>query len=197
VLDLTKIMRKREDLTFQTRQNIIDAFWELYCENRWEKITVKAITSRAGYNRSTFYEYFKDVYDVLETLELSLIPSLHQIPPISPTDSLTANPIAQFLGFWELNGKYYEVLLGEQGDPAFAIKLKQAIKPLVVEMIVNQPELDKDNLNYFIEYTLSALIGVMNYWFKHETDHSPANILKVVNQLIGFSGPKTKSIIDK
>ena len=33
-------MNKRTEITAQTKQNIIDAFWDLYCEKRIEKITV-------------------------------------------------------------------------------------------------------------------------------------------------------------
>lgn len=46
-----------------------------------EKITVKDITNKAGYNRGTFYEYFTDVYDVLNYIEDSLIPTLEELPP--------------------------------------------------------------------------------------------------------------------
>lgn len=45
-----------------TRQNLIDSFWLLYCQKNIEKITVKEICEIAGYNRSTFYVYFNDVY---------------------------------------------------------------------------------------------------------------------------------------
>lgn len=49
-----------------TRENLIEAFWELYKDKPIEKITVKEITNRAGYNRGTFYAYFKDTYEVLK-----------------------------------------------------------------------------------------------------------------------------------
>jgi AcrR family transcriptional regulator len=62
------MMNRQPEITAQTRQNLIDAFWSLYCEKRIEKITVKEITIKAGYNRGTFYEYFVDVYDVFETI---------------------------------------------------------------------------------------------------------------------------------
>ena len=52
-----------------TRQALMDAFWTLYKKKRIEKITVKNITDAAGYNRSTFYQYFLDVYDILAQLE--------------------------------------------------------------------------------------------------------------------------------
>lgn len=36
-------MSKRVEIKAQTKQNIIDSFWSLYCEKRIEKITVKDI----------------------------------------------------------------------------------------------------------------------------------------------------------
>jgi len=62
-------MKKQPELTAQTKENLIEAFWQIYCEKGLGKITVKEITAKAGYNRSTFYEYFTDVYDVLDQIE--------------------------------------------------------------------------------------------------------------------------------
>jgi AcrR family transcriptional regulator len=80
-----------------TKQNLIDAFWALYCEKRIEKITVKEITQKAGYNRGTFYEYFTDIYDVLNQIEESLIPTLDELPPITMADRNIGMPIDMFM----------------------------------------------------------------------------------------------------
>ena len=56
-----------------TRQNLSDAFWQLYLKKKIEKITVKEICELAGYNRSTFYVYYKDVYDILNEIEDRII----------------------------------------------------------------------------------------------------------------------------
>lgn len=88
-------MKKQPDITSsQTRQNLIDAFWSLYCEKRIEKITVKEITQKAGYNRGTFYEYFTDVYDMLEQIEQSLIPTIEELPPIASQIKVWVCPLA-------------------------------------------------------------------------------------------------------
>lgn len=67
-------MKNNKEIISNTKQDLIDAFWYFYCNKRIEKITIKEITLKAGYNRSTFYEYFIDIYDVLEQIESSLIP---------------------------------------------------------------------------------------------------------------------------
>lgn len=158
-------MRKREEITTQTRQNIVDAFWALYCEKRIEKIKVRDITDKAGYNRGTFYEYFTDVYDVLEHIENSLIPALDQLPPVlTPMGSL-GMPLDMFLNMYNQNSKYYSVLLGDKGDPAFASKLKNSIKPTIMKVFEDRPGVNIRELDYIMEYTLSAMIGVMSFWF--------------------------------
>ena len=66
-------MNRQTQVTDQTRTNLREAFWELYAEKSIEKITVREITDRAGYNRATFYLYYRDVYDVLEQVEDTVV----------------------------------------------------------------------------------------------------------------------------
>ena len=66
-------MKKQPEITAQTRERLIEAFWSLYREKKIEQITIKQITDLAGYHRSTFYEYFVDIYDVLNQLEDDLL----------------------------------------------------------------------------------------------------------------------------
>ena len=50
-------MKKQPQVTEQTRANLREAFWNLYAERPIERISVREITDRAGYNRATFYLY--------------------------------------------------------------------------------------------------------------------------------------------
>ena len=177
-------MSKRMEITAQTKQNIIDAFWTLYCEKRIEQITVRDITSKAGYNRGTFYEYFTDVYDVLECIENSLIPTLNELPPISIPTGTLGMPLKGFFELYEQNNKYYSVLLGDKGDPAFASKLKNSIKPTIMQVFANKPNIDKKELDYILEYTLSAMIGIMSYWFRDTDSLENDKLHKLMNRLM-------------
>ena len=161
-------MKKQPEVTAQTRQNLVDAFWALYCEKRIEKITVKEITQKAGYNRGTFYEYFTDVYDVLEKLEEALIPAIHELPPISIANENAGMPLDMFMALYEENSKYYSVLLGDNGDPAFASKLKNSTKPVIKEAFFGKYNIDPIEFDFILEFVLSAMIGIMSYWFRED-----------------------------
>lgn len=177
-------MSKRTEITAQTKQNLIDAFWSLYCEKRIEKITVKVITDKAGYNRSTFYEYFTDVYDVLEQIENSLIPSLNELPPVLIPSGSLGMPLETFFDLYKQNNKYYSVLLGESGDPAFASKLKNSVKPMIMQIFNDKPDANRKELDYILEYTLSAMIAIMSYWFKQSDPLTNEKLHELINRLM-------------
>lgn len=176
-------MRKNTQAAARTRQNLMDAFWQLYCEKRIEKITIGEITAKAGYNRGTFYEYFTDVYQVLEQLEDSLVPSLHQLPPITLEQREDGSlPMGSVFDFYEENSRYYSVLLGKNGDPAFAAKLKQSIKPMLLQAMPAELQ-SKQESGYALEYILSAMIGVMSFWYENGQDISKERLIQIVRAI--------------
>jgi AcrR family transcriptional regulator len=161
-------MNKQPEITMRTRKYLIDAFWQIYCEKRIEKITIKDITTKAGYNRGTFYEYFTDVYDVLEQIEASLLPDLgkHKAIMMDMTNYL---PLKHLIEVYSRNKKYFVVLLGKNGDPAFHEKLKTTYKALLRPRLQSLGS-DDFILECTLEYVISAFIGVMTYCFTQEED---------------------------
>lgn len=64
-------MKKQPQITEQTKACLREAFWTLYTKKPIEKISIKEITDLAGYNRGTFYLYYKDVYDLFLRWKMS------------------------------------------------------------------------------------------------------------------------------
>ena len=177
-------MKKQSKITEQTRQNLIDAFWGIYCTNRIDKITIMDITTKVGYNRGTFYEYFKDVYDVLEYIENSLFSEMNEFPPIEYPLASSPLPIDGFIKLYETHSKYFIVLLGDNGDPSFLNKLKSTTKPKLKQILVAQGATDDFELDYTIEYTLSAMIGILSYWFKNEDTPPTERLLSLMYDIM-------------
>lgn len=188
-------MKKQPQITEQTRQNLIDAFWSLYSEKRIEKITVREITTKAGYNRGTFYEYFTDVYDVLEQIEESLLPRPDKLPPIAPdAPPKDGFSVDEFFKMFERHSKYYTILLGDNGDPAFLRKMKNSIKPKLKEALIARGANDDFQLEYLLEYNISALCGILSYWFASEEKPNAQAFLKFMMEI---AEQGTKQIIDQ
>jgi hypothetical protein len=178
-------MKKQPELTIQTKENLMEAFWQIYCNKRIEKVTVKEITAKAGYNRSTFYEYFTDVYDVLEHIENSVLPSHQGLIPHKPTDiSTTSLPIDALTKIYEKNKKYYVVLFGDNGDPSFQTKFKNYIKTVMLKHLDEEGIVKNFEIDFALEYTLSAMIGVLTYWFRLDNPPPSNKLFELMSELI-------------
>lgn len=66
-------MKKQPQITEKTRQKFVEVFCELYSQKPIEKISVQEIANKSGYNRSTFYQYFTDIYELLDSVENDLL----------------------------------------------------------------------------------------------------------------------------
>ena len=59
-----------------TKKMVFEAFLSILKNKPIAKITVKEICTAADINRTTFYKYYKDTYDLLEQIEDELIDNL-------------------------------------------------------------------------------------------------------------------------
>ncbi len=57
----------------KTRRSIINAFLELRAYQPLDKITVRELCKRAEINKSTFYKYYTDIFDLSDQLETETI----------------------------------------------------------------------------------------------------------------------------
>ncbi|HBF38130.1 MAG TPA: TetR/AcrR family transcriptional regulator [Firmicutes bacterium] len=179
-------MKHNPDITAQTRKNLMDAFWDLYSKEGIAKTSVREIVGKAGYNRSTFYEYFTDVYDMLEQIEASLLPDIEKHRPIIQDVIMGTGahqPLKHLAEVYSKNKKYFVVLLGKNGDPAFQEKIKNVYKELV------RPHLhplvaDAFTLECTLEYMISAFLGVMTYCFTREENPDIEKMVQLLGSLI-------------
>lgn len=179
-------MNKQPEITEQTRTNLLEAFWSLYAEKRIDQITVKEIAARAGYNRGTFYEYFSDVRQCLDLVETRSLPRLDELPPLP--GSLTPSPdfIESFIIMYQEKFKYYDVLLGDQGDPSFQRKLIDCIKAAIAGTRQLPATIAAVELDYMLEYILSGMIGIMRYYFHSRPRGSQAEMVSIIYRLMSF-----------
>lgn len=188
---------KHTEMREQTARAIMDAFWALYREKPIEKISVREICAAAGYNRSTFYEYFTDSYSVLEAIEEELLDcvrrkleselpaSLARSFPHIRLDAETLRPISDL---YAEKGEYLSVLIGEKGDPSFQYKYKRAVKALLLKMLDDPAKQFDLSASIVSEFTASAIIGAFNCWYPHRADYPVERYAQLLLNLLS-AGP--------
>ena len=175
-------MKKQSQVTEQTKENFVDAFWQLYCEKELRKITVKDITNRAGYNRSTFYQYFTDVGDLLNQFEESLIGYVVENLEKDLHLDLWRDTVSNIAKVYESKGAYLGKLLGEDGDPMFVGKVKAAIRPMVVGKF-NITNIDSRKELVF-EFALAGILAVVTAWNNQEKPIPAKEMVSLIQAML-------------
>lgn len=172
-------MKKQPEITEKTRQMFIDVFCELYSQKPIEKISVKDITSKAGYNRSTFYQYFSDIYELLDFVENDL---LNYIKEEFTNKKAAANPVQDTLNCLE-NSEHISVLkalLGDYGSIRFLERLKRDIP---FDRLVLNFEKEDSLTPYLIEFYISTTLSLFRLWLRQGKDLPTEELLKLVDNL--------------
>lgn len=175
-------MNKQPEVRKRTKENLIEAFWKIYSKNMLYKITIKEITEMAGYNRSTFYEYFTDINDLLEYAETKLIDEMIEYLENTIKNLDSKEVIVKAAKAYEHYGYYLSILLGSKGDPAFAGKYKRAIKPLLLkELNMNE---DDPSADILCEYSLGAIISCIIYWYDNNKQFPAEQLASLLHTLL-------------
>ncbi|MGL4986506.1 MAG: TetR/AcrR family transcriptional regulator [Treponemataceae bacterium] len=165
----------------QTKENIKQAFWQLYRENKIEKISVKQISTLAGYNRATFYTYYKDVYDLLDQIEVEILHGLRELifslvqtqitkghqDSIVIDSHLTNNFFTIFQDYYTANTLYLKTLLTGNASIKFSFKLKKMIKEFFFLLLPSEIK-NLPTTEYIVEGLTAMQIGIFSLWFEKD-----------------------------
>ena len=167
-------MKKQPEVTAKTKKAFLDAFCELYSQKPIEKISVQEITNKAGYNRSSFYQHFRDVYDLLDYLEKDVLDLMHQ------RMQMDNGSIQELISVFDEKGFYLNALFGDYGGNRFLEKLKATVP-------FESHKLNISNENpmspYLMEYHLSTVLSLLRLWHRRQRDISPEEILNLIFRL--------------
>lgn len=162
-------MRKQPAVTEQTKANLRQAFWSLYTEKPLERITIREITDRAGYNRATFYLYYRDVYDIFAQIEEKILDDVRSLVQegILRDESLDlSHHMGRIIWLAQRYEAYMPQLMGPHGDPAFAQRIKEILGPLPDRFILPADGLDDQQRAIMREFYLSGLLASITAWME-------------------------------
>lgn len=176
----------------QTKNDLKDAFWSLYKTQKIEKITIKQITDKAGFNRGTFYVYYTDIYDLFEQIKNECLVEIneHGDEMIMLLFARKLEKSKHFiLEFYLKRKMHLKKLLGTDGDPQFVHQIKKILKLKLQKHLKISPTTNNLEIDLILEYIISAHIGVTTYWLEqHCESDSPKPMIDLIQQSM-WDGP--------
>src|SRR5512143_3352795 len=106
----------------RTDRLIVEALIELTTQKGFAAVTVQDIVQRAGINRATFYRHYRDKFDLLDQYAQAVYALPDHAPDSgSPMDAetRTISGVVRIFEHVREHAKFFRVMLGQNGDPAF------------------------------------------------------------------------------
>ena len=141
------------------------------------RVTVTAVTERAGLTRRTFYSHFHDIPDLVAQIGREALADIKRLVEdiaashlsllVERLDSLEPAPGAvELLSYFQANADHLTALLGQGGDPAFVEKIKAVCAEAVCSRALDG--IDARALgpffDYYLTFAISAECGVLTRW---------------------------------
>ena len=140
-------------------KEFITAFQQIYEHKPLEKISIKELCIKAGYNRTTFYVYYQNIYDLLDkAVDDLLSPVIQQIYEIDDLENLLKGNLIRllFLKFFPQRSGYIEIIFKRNQYYSLTEKIKSRLLAFI------KAQLKKDLKNTVP--VLLILEGIFTAW---------------------------------
>jgi AcrR family transcriptional regulator len=173
----------------KTEHNLCQAMIKVLQKKNIEEISVKELCELTDLNRGTFYIHYKDVYDLLEKIELNMLNEFHDVlAKYPPCEHYSVSFFEDIFRFTAKHKEMYLMLYGDFGDKKH-IKLKSDFHREVEDNGLYEVNLhfDFENVNerdYFNTFLLSGYVGITKHWLKNGMNEPVDDISKIVANIV-------------
>ncbi len=169
----------------KTKKNLLQALTKLMFKKKINSITVKELTDLADVNRSTFYLYYKDIFDMVEKIETELINDFSEAFDKFSKEAVTYDDLFSFFiylfEFLQVNGEMFKIFLCQGGEYTFVEKLKDAIKHCKIPLDDTSSEIEA---YYCMPFAISGCIGVIQQWLNDDMKTPPKDMADILVKML-------------
>ena len=132
------------------------------------KITVKELTDLVEINRGTFYLHYKDVYDLVDSIEDELCNEFNQkVLSITPDDIIQKplDILESYFEYFRIHKDIITVLTGENGDAKFVYRLSELTNTKLLELFKGVfPNMSMEKYDFTYDFGRFGFVGILHCW---------------------------------
>ncbi len=172
----------------RTKKLIRQGLAELSKTKSLSKITVKELTDLVEINRGTFYLHYKDISDLVNSIETNLYNDFDDFIKNVTAKMIVKDPVdilEKYVIFIEENKDAFTMLMGAHGDVEFVFKLSALLDEKVLELCNSFfPDMNKSVYELSSAYCKFGAFGLMNCWFLKHPEWTARQVAELWRQLI-------------
>lgn len=185
---------KKDRRVRKSKEALKNALIELMEIKPVNNITVKELVSNADLNRSTFYNYYSDIPDMLLKLEKELYDEfLHTLELYTYQSGKVVDLSKQAHKFIEdmcnvikNNYRFCKCIFSKNGDIGFLFKIEELVENHIKNQLreISDFDFNTNHIIYVYSFLKSGYIGILKQWMKGGCIESSQEITNLVYKLV-------------
>lgn len=168
--NISNISNTKEDRRVKrTKKNLRNSLFALLEEKSINQITVTELTTLADVNRSTFYLYYNDIYDMMEKIQQEIYSVFVETVVRFKSDFTDIESVIiycrRFLEFCKENYQVCRFITRNDCNNHLAEKIKLAVRCVIPDSAGTFPE--NDPRNYLTTFALSGILATILEWMNN------------------------------
>lgn len=161
---------------------------KLLKEKKIQEISVKEISEMADINRGTFYLHYRDVYDLLSSIEADMFCQFNAILERNAPGGTYESPnqlLLELFSFIRENADLAQILMGPNGDIQFLNQLRNVFRDRILEPQSRTLRLESErDFTYWNAFIIEGCLGIIKAWLENGTDLSPKEAAGLTEKFI-------------
>lgn len=176
---------------------IIETFISLCETESYENISISTLCEKADINRTTFYNHFNGIWEIIEVIENEIIEKLDKVLESFRYREFVQNPypvLSKLNDIINEKTEYYHRLFDLSASRFFLDKTKDVFIKKILEDTDIPTSFAKSNRGKaIVSIFIGGLISVYSDWFNNEIECSLEEITQFLVEYISKSAPIIKN----
>lgn len=169
-----------------TKKIIRDKLIELLENNHISKISVTMVCNAAEINRTTFYKYYDNTFDLLVKIERELLDSLQE-RIIQNGNREFSSMIRIVMEELKSNAHEYQILFSKNSDTAFRERVFSLCYAENMKQIQKiYPNLTNKQQEWLYDFILEGSNGILNQWINGGMEESIDSIVEFTCRIVSI-----------
>jgi len=167
-----------------TKSIIEKSFFTLLKMKPLNKISVKSVCDLAEINRTTFYRYYTDPYDLLRQIENNLVQSMESLIQDAKAGNIDKTILSVVDAIHE-HSDIYTLLVSDYGDRNFINRIINESYVILKDKIKTYlPETSETDRKWLYNFLTHGSINIIFLWIEDGMKEEQKDVAKFIKKLI-------------
>ena len=164
----TTEQKKPDRRVVRTKKAIRNAFARLISRRSLGEITVKELSEEADINRKTFYNYYSDIFQVMDEVENEVVTAFAEALRSVDLSEALLNPnliVSRLMDIINNDIDFYSHVFSQGVNATLLDKLVLVMKEMIRDEVNRTVTVDQELLGFALDFETGGIISAYQAWF--------------------------------